>query len=893
MGILRATKYKTFLKLSAAVFLLASVMTATLFPFNASADAPNSSKPIVSWADAAHKNAVDNGGNVYWSVGYACATSGNLIDMPTQTINQIVGVRTNATMNVILTTDGATSGPTGPSTGGNTFSRPACTTVAVGRGSRSVTVPASYVWVSSGTPQYVLIASSKTHDTQSCPVDNKNCTATISQLNSSDGSLGSALFSKFTMIVDITKASIVANDQGLSGSYGSGDPSCESNGFSLSWIMCPVVNGLASAADGIYTNVVQPLLVTPPLSNNNSHSDKIYKAWSSFRTYGDIFLVVALLVTVFGQTIGGGFIDAYTAKKIIPRVLLAAILINLSYYFVGFMMDVTNVIGLGLVSLITAPFGLSGDLGITLNGGTSTVLGIGSLVGVGLAIANFGALFGLLWTFVLVPTLFAFLATAVTLLFRKGLLIFLVLISPIAFALYVLPNTEKYFKQWWNLLFKTLMVFPIIAALFGISKVLAYALDWVDTGGLSSTISQIMSVVALIIPLFLIPFAFKIAGGVIGQVANLATTATKNAQKLGYFKSGRERAQLKAKDLSLQRKQNAYVNLQRSASNKNNTFLKRKGAGLLAKSISGYNIEAEMSSERSRIGKEMGDQIGAGVDQQIRGVTVNKTLATIENGLKRIDKDGTIQYKSLGGGWVNEADVDAGHARWGKSTFAQQFALSYEMSKATTEEQVQGLATNYKAVATGPGGWGNTDNQAAGSWVGATFQNQNQHLALKHTDWKTGSFVDSNGKSKSEGFVDEIYEKKGSYPLAQMSSFTIEKLKQAYAASSNDDEKKKIAAIAETFMHEMSSGGQIGVAGEGDNQTRVEIPGTPGRRQAGSAGSAHVAERVRELAEMAGVYDVGPSGYYPVEHDKNTPPPVSGPPTASGTTLTSNSREQK
>lgn len=695
----------------------------------------------------------------------------------------------------------------------------------------------------------------------------------------------------------------------INNNSGSSQPTCESNGFSLSWIMCPIVNGLASAANGIYTSVVQPLLVTPPLGiNSTSHSDQIFKAWSTFRVYGDIFLVIALIVTVFGQTIGGGFIDAYTAKKIIPRVLLAAILINLSYYIVGFLMDVTNVIGLGLVSLITAPFGLSGDFNISLNGGASFILSTGLAAGAGLAILSFGALLELLWTVVLIPTILAFLATAVTLLFRKGLLIFLVLISPVAFALYVLPNTEKYFKQWWNLLIKTLMVFPIVAALFGVSKVLAYTLDWANaTSGPVEAIAGIMSVVALIIPLFLIPFAFKIAGGVIGQVANLASTATKKAQELGYFKHGRERAQLKAKGLSLQRKQNTYANLQKAASNNKNGFLKRKGAGLLAKSISGYNLEAEMSSERSRVGKEMGDQIGAGVDQQVRGITVNKTLAKsrgelnaankFNNGLMRIEKDAAgnkiVQYKSLGGGWVNEAEVDAGQARWGKSTFAQQFALSYEMSKATTEEQAQDLSNNYSAVATGPGGWGNTGNQAGGSWVGASFQNQNQHLAYKHTNWDTGSFIDSNGKSRSEGFVDEIYEKKGSYPLAQMSSFTIEKLKQAYAASSNDDEKKKIAAIAETFMHEMSSGGQIGVT-EGDNSQPIINPdGTPGRRQAGSAGSAHVAERVRELAVMAGVYGAGPSGYYPVEHDKNTPPPVSGPPTASGTTLTSNSSEQK
>jgi len=78
--------------------------------------------------------------------------------------------------------------------------------------------------------------------------------------------------------------------------------------------------------------------------------------WSSFRLYGDIVLVIALLVIVFGEAIGGGVIDAYTAKKVLPRILIAAILINLSIYIVAALEDIVNIVGSGLDSLIRLPF---------------------------------------------------------------------------------------------------------------------------------------------------------------------------------------------------------------------------------------------------------------------------------------------------------------------------------------------------------------------------------------------------------------------------------------------------------------------------------------------------------------------------------------------------------
>jgi len=74
---------------------------------------------------------------------------------------------------------------------------------------------------------------------------------------------GKALTLNFTGTAADASTLLNLNDQ-----QGSTLPSCESSGFSLSWIMCPLIEGLAKATDGIYSDLVQPLLKTPPVVIN-------------------------------------------------------------------------------------------------------------------------------------------------------------------------------------------------------------------------------------------------------------------------------------------------------------------------------------------------------------------------------------------------------------------------------------------------------------------------------------------------------------------------------------------------------------------------------------------------------------------------------------------------
>lgn len=331
---------------------------------------------------------------------------------------------------------------------------------------------------------------------------------------------------------------------------GGASATCESTGFSFSWIFCPLINGLAASIDGIYGYFVQPLLKTSPVTTNPDTGDKTntYKIWSNFRIIGDILLVIALLVIIFGQTIGGGAIDAYTTKKVLPRILIAAILINLSIYIVALLVDLTNILGNGITGLLEQPIKDAGAFNIQMSGGTSLIgLGMVALiasifVGLGaVAVATGGAallaivgpLVSFLLLFILLPAFLIFLAILATVIIRNGLILFLIFVSPVAFALYCLPNTEQYFRKWWDLLFKTLLVYPIIAMVFGISKIMSVTINdsGIQSGPGMRFVADIMSILVLIVPLFMIPFAFKIAGGTIARLTGSLDGFRKRSQE--------------------------------------------------------------------------------------------------------------------------------------------------------------------------------------------------------------------------------------------------------------------------------------------------------------------------------------------------------------------------
>lgn len=236
----------------------------------------------------------------------------------------------------------------------------------------------------------------------------------------------------------------------------------------LGWLICPAIYFLSSLTDGTYYVIDALLRVQPILATPGSDTEGLYNAWQVMRNFANIAFVIAFLVIIFSQVTSAG-VSNYGIKKLLPRLIVAAILVNISYWICAIAVDLSNIAGGSLKSLFDA-IAAQVDLKPVGGPGSSTGLtGIAEFV-LGGAIVGFGMYIMLSALLpVLVGCLITVIIVFVVLVMRQALIVLLIAISPLAFVAYLLPNTEKLFNQWRDLFWTLLLMYPAIALIFGAS----------------------------------------------------------------------------------------------------------------------------------------------------------------------------------------------------------------------------------------------------------------------------------------------------------------------------------------------------------------------------------------------------------------------------------------
>jgi hypothetical protein len=245
--------------------------------------------------------------------------------------------------------------------------------------------------------------------------------------------------------------------------------SCEAqNNTGFEWILC----GALRALDG-FMNIINKQIQEQLVINVKSElNPNVHQAWGVFRTLASAMLVIIMLIMVFSQAISAGPFDAYTIRKMLPRLVAAVILIQLSWVFSGWLISLANDVGNGLAQLISVPFGGADELGFDkligqLGAAAPIAFTATTLLSVGIAIAlnPFGAL--LLAFFIVTSSLVAI----AVLLVRQALIIGAVIFMPLALVAWILPGTQKYWKLLWDNFIRALLLFPIIIGLIYIGRV--------------------------------------------------------------------------------------------------------------------------------------------------------------------------------------------------------------------------------------------------------------------------------------------------------------------------------------------------------------------------------------------------------------------------------------
>lgn len=320
---------------------------------------------------------------------------------------------------------------------------------------------------------------------------------------------------------------------------------CFQNAGALGWIICPLIYTLRDAAQGIFSGFIEPLLrvhdsIIGELSKNDNTST-MYQAWSTFRNIGNILFVIALLFVIFSQVTGIG-IDNYGIKRILPKLIVTAIIVNFSYIICGLLVDLSNIIGDSIKNILENVEFTAGDkpsdgLGpVGIITFLVTAISAGAAAAAGVTVAGSVIAGGGLLT-ILVPIL-TFLASAVIAGFfamlmlgvRQALVIIMIVISPIAFVLYAIPNTNPLFKKWFALFRGLLMLYPVYCFMVGAG----YMASKLIINGSNEFYLQLVAGLISIAPYFAVPTMTKNAlkgfDAAIGGIARLQSRASGGLQ---------------------------------------------------------------------------------------------------------------------------------------------------------------------------------------------------------------------------------------------------------------------------------------------------------------------------------------------------------------------------
>lgn len=302
------------------------------------------------------------------------------------------------------------------------------------------------------------------------------------------------------------------------------DETCYDQVGAIGWLICPTTGVLGKAIDSIY-GIIEDLITVQPMINNES--SPIYQVWQIMRDVTNIVFVIVLLVIIYSQITGIGIAN-YGIKKALPKLIISAVLVNLSFVICAIAVDASNIIGANLRGIfegIETNAINSGGLGsaaqVTWTDLASALIGGGTVAGISIGVA--GGLGAFLWPVLaaMICGVLSVLVGLVTIGLRQALVAMLVMIAPLAFVAYLLPNTEQYFKKWKDVLTSMLIFYPMFSLLFGAAQLAGWAII-ASSGGAGNLgpFFVVLGMAVQVFPLFLSVSLLKMSSTILGTVSS-------------------------------------------------------------------------------------------------------------------------------------------------------------------------------------------------------------------------------------------------------------------------------------------------------------------------------------------------------------------------------------
>ncbi|MBR0134318.1 hypothetical protein IJM16_03570 [Candidatus Saccharibacteria bacterium] len=392
---------------------------------------------------------------------------------------------------------------------------------------------------------------------------------------------------------------------------------CYDYAGALGWVVCPLIHATQSFIVRQYGQWVEPALKmdTVLFQAGNARTNGTYRAWDIFRNVANFFFIVLFIFVIFSQVTGIG-IDNYGVKKAIPKLIIAGIMINLSFVICQGAIDVSNITGQGvggmfqwITSEVEYPEAIQID-GVTINAtdegswqdtatwgdsyhqnwlGNSILIAIVCALGAGTLYFK-GLAFIIPILALMISVAFAVLGLVAILGIRQAAAVLLVAVSPLAFVCYILPNTKTMFDKWFNAFKGLLVAFPACSAL-------VYGGDMAGTILLKAANGNMWVVISAaaisIAPVFIIPKVIKGSlGAISGGIANLSG-------KLGGYAKGKARSRMDQSFLARRKNYTDFMRNQKRAA-KTSTYNAKRGQKTISRYAKRHKDPSNMNAVQRR-----------------------------------------------------------------------------------------------------------------------------------------------------------------------------------------------------------------------------------------------------------------------------------------------------
>lgn len=293
---------------------------------------------------------------------------------------------------------------------------------------------------------------------------------------------------------------------------------CQGQAGSTSWALCSMLNVASKLVDNVY-EFIDELLTVQPISTD--HDSPIYKVWAKACEITNIIFVAFILVVIYSQITGFG-VNNYGIKRVLPRIIVAVIMVNLSFFISSILVDISNITGAGLVDFFTD---IQNNIEITEDafrhiswGQLFDAFAGGATVGF-ITIQAMGGIGAAFWLLVIVlfGAVISVVTGLITIGLRQGVVLVLIMTAPFAFVAYLLPNTEKWFQKWKTILAQMLFFYPMFSFLYGSSKLAGWAI--INTAD-RNAIFVLIGFAVQVMPLFFSISLLKMSNTVLGSVNN-------------------------------------------------------------------------------------------------------------------------------------------------------------------------------------------------------------------------------------------------------------------------------------------------------------------------------------------------------------------------------------